>query len=183
MDEIMKYFVSRQHYWGIDDEDAYVVEIASGGVDMSGSDMLVPKWKSLGEGAEYNDPREAAKAAISICEHWRKIQPLANVAHGSTGGFTIPFEPCTYEELEAWAEKAYTNLAKCTECGNILGKETFTHDLVCDDEKFCSQNCADNNYQKMNADRMHSSKQECVDEGDHLLSVDEDGYCNYCGEQ
>lgn len=179
----MKYFVSRQMYWGVDPEEGTVVEVAAGGTSMAGSDMLVPKWKYLGEGREFKDPREAAEAAINICNEWRKTNPDAKVAMGYSGGFTIPFEPSSYEELQERAEKAYNNLAKCTQCGEILGRETYTNDLVMDDEKFCSQGCAENNYQKQMAERMHSSIEECREAGDHLLSVDEDGYCLYCGKQ
>lgn len=179
----MKYFVSRQKYWGVDPEDGTVVEVSVGGIDYAGSDMIVPKWKELGEGKEFKDPREAAQCAINICNEWRKLDPNANVAFGYSGGFTLPFEPCSYDELMERAEKAYNNLAKCAECNEILGSETFANDLSMDDEKFCSKGCAENNYQKQNAARMHSSVEECKAEGDHLLSVDEDGYCNYCGNQ
>lgn len=37
-------------------------------------------------------------------------------------------------------------LSRCAQCNDLLGKEAYTHDLVCDDEKFCSQNCAEKNY-------------------------------------
>src|SRR5882724_5388151 len=29
---------------------------------------------------------------------------------------------------------------------------------------------------------LHSSLKECIDNGDHLINCDEDGYCNFCGE-
>jgi hypothetical protein len=61
------FFVSRQSYYysGI-----RVVEVVSGGIDMSGSDMLTAQYP--GEGKTYTDPVEAVEAAISIYRAWKK---------------------------------------------------------------------------------------------------------------
>ena len=85
----MPYFVSRQCYWGV--EDPYVVEVASGGLDYANPDMLGVKYKRLGEGKEYLDPREAVQAAIAISRAWTETDgaPLP-VAYGATGGMTMP---------------------------------------------------------------------------------------------
>jgi len=141
-----KFFVSRQQYWGVEEEEGTVVEIAYGGSDYANPDMLGAKWPRLGEGQEFSDPREAVEAAIAVCNAWRAAGcPHAKVAMGSTGGCTIPFEPKTYEECQARAEEIFEKLPKCDECADPLGKDTFSHDLD-DDSKFCSEHCAEKNY-------------------------------------
>ena len=139
----MRYFVSRQCYWP---EGINVVEVAIGGLDYANPDMLSPRFKTLGEGCEYLDPREAVEAAKRVLEAWRTTVPAAEIAVGATGGFTAPFEPVTAEHAEAWAEKAYGKLPKCSECGGLLEKTTYHHDYS--DEPFCSGRCADASYQK-----------------------------------
>ena len=140
-----KFFVSRQSYWGVEEEDGTVVEIAFGGCDFANPDMLSVKWPRLGEGQEFSDPREAVEAAIKVCDAWRKAGcPQAKIAMGSTGGCTIPFETKEYGEARARAEVIWEKLPKCDECGEVLGKECFSHDL-CDDQ-FCSEACAETNY-------------------------------------
>ena len=91
------WFVSRQRY--LDGEHRRIVEIALGGRDYSNPDMLVPQFHD--EGREYEDPREAVKAAISVCEQWRKARPAddPHVAHGATAGFTMYFEPPAVENF------------------------------------------------------------------------------------
>ena len=97
------WFVSRQCYWGSDEEDQYAVEIAYGGQDYANPDMLVPKY--AGEGEEYHDPRAALTAARSILAAWVVVEPLAHIEVGATGGNTIPFEDHpSDEELDAWAQ-------------------------------------------------------------------------------
>lgn len=139
----MKWFVSRQCYWGVEPEDQNVVEIALGGIDYANPDMLVSKYP--GEGEEYNDPREALQAAIAIAETWKKDKPqlVINIAHGATGGNTIPFEASGMEELKSWAEKAYQSIPKCDQCGDPLPEHPYF--LVDDSDagKFCSEYCAE----------------------------------------
>jgi hypothetical protein len=143
----MKFFVSRQHYWGVEEEDAYIVEIAYGGLDFANPDMLGERWANLGEGREYTDPREAVEAAIRVCDAWRKSgESRAKLGMGSTGGNTIPFEPKEYDEARKRAQELYDKMPKCAECGEVLGKETYTHYLVCDDERFCSDSCTEKHY-------------------------------------
>jgi len=137
------FYVSRQKYYysGIN-----AVEIANGGQDLAGADMLVPKY--LGEGQEYVDPREAVEAAINICRAWRKDGTHnATLVMGSTLGMGIELEPITFEDAEKAAEKLYTNLPKCDQCGAVLGKEKYRHIYDCDDQLFCSEQCAEANYQ------------------------------------
>lgn len=141
----MPFFVSRQNYWP---DGEMIVEVAEGGLDYSGADMLVPKWRALGEGQEYTDPREAVDAAIQIRDVWRASSgnPEIEIGVGCTMGFTLPFEPATDEYAKTWAEKKYEALEKCVQCGELIGKERYTHDLNFDREGFCSSNCSENNY-------------------------------------
>lgn len=143
----MTYFVSRQCYWP---EGREVVEIASGGLDYANPDMLSPQFRREGEGQEYQDPREAVEAALAVRKAWAQSQGkdirAFRIAHGATGGFTLPFDPCTVKEALHWAETVYQGLPKCAECGEILGKEKYTHDYACDGESFCREYCAEKNY-------------------------------------
>lgn len=147
------WFVSRQSYWGVDPDDQYVVEIANGGLDYANPDMLTAKY--AGEGEEYSDPREAVEAALEIAKLWKQDHPelKIGIAHGSTGGDTMPFEASEVEELKAWAEKAYESLPKCDRCGE-LRKETWHITDDPDFGQFCSEYCveeyaAQNNYKRI----------------------------------
>jgi len=104
----MTYFVSRQCYWP---DGQLTVEIAGGGLDYANPDMLVEKYKHLGEGREYEDPMEAAEAAIEIARAWRMDAPdeRISVATGCTMGFTMPFEPSSQKKVLAWARKLRKN--------------------------------------------------------------------------
>ncbi len=142
-----KWFVSRQSYWGVEPEDQNVVEIASGGLDYANPDMLSAAYKNLGEGQEYDDPRDALTAALAIRDAWRKNKPhlVIRVAHGCTMGMTMPFEGEEDEKaLWEWANAAWEKLPKCDQCGGVLPKDHFTD---CDSRelKFCSERCAEKN--------------------------------------
>jgi len=101
----LKYFVSRQAYWP---ESRLAVEISIGGLEYANPDMLVPRYEHLGEGLEYGDPREAAKAAIAIAKAWSQDDgEEVPVAYGCTLGFTMPFQPSPEEEVLAWAEQEW----------------------------------------------------------------------------
>ena len=139
----MPYFVSRQMYWP---DGTLVVEIACGGLHYANPNMLVPKWRSLGEGKEFEDPREAVMAATRVLRAWHELgENDATIAYGDTGGFTMPFESSTIEAAEEWADRLYEKLPKCAECMELLGKETYRHDFS-DDDKFCSERCAEKSY-------------------------------------
>ena len=138
----MRFFVSRQCYWGVDPSEANTVEIATGGCDYANPDMLVEKYP--GEGVTYTDPREAIQAAFEIAQAWKRDCPKLkiNIAHGFTAGMTMPFEGSTKKEIKAWADKVYQGLPKCAECGDILGDEKYgLEDFP--DEKFCREYCAE----------------------------------------
>ena len=138
----MKYFVSRQVYWPDGD---HVVEIASGGCDYANPDMLVPHYP--GEGQEYDDPREALKAAFAIRDAWKDCR----IEHGFTGGYTMPFsdEP-TDQELTDWAKAEYDSIPKCPICGEPYDPSNAYY-LVDygNDETYCSEYCADKAYSSM----------------------------------
>jgi len=137
----MKWFISRQCYWGVEEDEANVVEIAQGGLDYANPDMLVSKYS--GEGEEYTDPREAVQAAIEIAKQWRKNAPelTISIGHGYTGGMTMPFEADDSDELIKWGNETWEKLPKCDRCGEVLPEEHFTNIETYD--KFCSETCAE----------------------------------------
>ena len=139
----MPYTVTRQSQWPSGDQ---VVEVSAGGLDYSNPDMLVPKWGRLGEGDTFVSPVLAVEAAVEICRAWRKDgAPRARIGHGATGGMTMPFDSCTFEEARAWAAKREASLPRCDRCGEILPENHFTvPDL--DDERFCREYCAEEAY-------------------------------------
>ena len=103
----MRYVVTRQIYWS---SGAHVVEIASGGMDYSNPDALAPKFQSLGEFREFDDPREVVEAAVRVAAAWRKNGGKGHrisIAHGCTLGMTMDFEPTTIKESREWAEAVY----------------------------------------------------------------------------
>lgn len=133
----MKWFISRQCYWGVEKDEANIVEIAQGGLDFANADMLVSKY--AGEGEEYTDPREAVTAAIEIAKQWRQDAPdlTIGIGHGYTAGMTIPFEASDSDELIKWANETWEKLPKCSRCGEVLPEEYY----ILEDEKLCSEYC------------------------------------------
>lgn len=134
----MKYFVSRQIYWP---DGTKMVEVAVGGQDFANAGMLVPKYRSLGEGQEFEDPREAVVSAIQIYAAWSKTTDDVEIGKGCTMGFTMPFDGATIESLRLWAEEEYSKLPKCAHCAGVLGREKYgsheLHEFDC-----CSEHCA-----------------------------------------
>jgi len=146
----MKYYVSRQRQWPDGD---LMVEVAVGGLDYANPGMLAEKFPQWGEGREFTDPREAANAAVSVWEVWKQTSPTTEIGigHGATGGMTMPFSDCGADALAEWAEAAYEALPKCAECGELLGAETYTHESA-DDDRFCREYCAEENYRRQQED-------------------------------
>ncbi len=137
----MPYTVTRQLQWP---DGTPVVEISAGGMDYTNPDALSAKYP--GEFETFDDPEEAAQAALQILALWRADgQPEAQPAYGATGGMTMPFDPCTEEELREWARKTKERLPKCDRCGEPLPKHPYIH-LDLDGEKFCSEYCANAAY-------------------------------------
>lgn len=136
-----EWVVTRQCYWP---DGRNIVEIALGGHDYSNPNMLCRKYP--GEGETYTDPREAVKVALEIRDAWRKAgTPDAEIAHGYTGGDTLPFEACTEEEAKEWADEWYEKLEKCARCSNVLGRERYG-DPESGEYDCCSEWCAETLY-------------------------------------
>ncbi len=146
----MPWTVTRQVQWPSGDP---VVEVSEGGLGYTNPDALAGDYP--GEFQTFDDPEEAAEAAIQVCELWRKdSQPEAQVAHGATGGMTMPFAACPYEELRRWAKVAKERLATCARCGAVLGKIRYRHLHLPDPEAklFCSEQCAELAYEEQKKD-------------------------------
>lgn len=140
--------VTRQIQWPTGDS---VVEISDGGIDYANPDALTARYK--GEFNEFSDPREAVEAAIAIAEAWQNDSPdkVIMIGHGGTCGMTMPFEGMeiceeTYAALREWAQEQYEELDKCQRCGDVLGKERWTHPGLPEEDEFCSENCCENHY-------------------------------------
>lgn len=139
----MKFFVSRQINWP---DGISMVEIAQGGLDYANPGMLVPKFKELGEGNEYTDPREAVEAAILIRDAWKQgSEDDVEIGMGHTFGHSMPFDGDSDENLRARAEKLWEKLPKCAECGGLMGKEKYG-DPHMGEYDCCSEHCAEKRY-------------------------------------
>jgi len=134
--------VTRQSQWGTGN---MVVEISDGGIDYCNPDALSAKYR--GEFEEFADPREAVETAITIAQQWQADAPDK-----------------TYTALREWANSQYEELEKCCRCGDILGKERWTHPELCEEEKFCSENCCDNAYWDMMKELEEEEEEEDEDE-------------------
>jgi len=144
-----KLVVTRQRQWP---EGKRVVEVSVGGMDYVNPDALVAKYP--GELAEYDDPIEAVEAAIDVCRKWRIEGGCkgAKVGFGSTGGFTIPFEDCTFKEARKWA-RSFAARMHCEHCNSKLVYDKVCKKWICpelgithnslDDEILpeCSEDC------------------------------------------
>lgn len=138
----MLYFASRQHYFY---SGLLIVEIAAGGLDYSGADMLVAKYPRLGEGEEYIDPRKAVEAAIAIARAWRKDEPGKRIVigHGHTMGMGMEFEGCSFKAAQKWAEETYEKAPKCDQCGELLPDEKHCYTDEFGEVKLCSERCSE----------------------------------------
>jgi len=135
----VSYFVSRQVYWP---EGQHVVEIAPG-FDHASPGQLVAHYKAQGEGQEFDDPIEAAEAAILVRRAWQKD---SRKRIGLTfGDADIGWDAHTQKELLAWADKMHEKVPKCDQCGEVLGSKRGDqwqhHDFP--DETFCSERCVE----------------------------------------
>jgi len=144
----MKYFVSRQNRW-IDGE--HVVEIAAGGLDHSGADMLQAYWGNLGEGAEYDDPREAITVAIAIRDAWNEAlaetctEERCRIEAGYNLDMIAANEEPTDANLHEWAREEWEAEPKCDRCGEPgdLDWRLVYFDFDGEDgPRFCSEHCA-----------------------------------------
>jgi hypothetical protein len=145
----MKFYVSRQRYYGVDEDEGTIVEVAAGGSDYANPDQLGCKWRNLGEGRTFEDPMEACECAIQICEAWRASgEKNAKVGMGSTGGFTLPFDGQDYDTLRQRAQAWHDKLPKCDMCGELLGEKTWRSPEDWDDSRFCREYCAEKHWRQ-----------------------------------
>lgn len=135
----MSYYVSRQVYWP---EGQHVVEIAPG-FDHASPGQLVAQYKSQGEGGEFDDPIEAAEAAILVRRQWAKDS--GKRIGLSFGDADVGWEAWTQKKLLAWADKMHEKVEKCDWCGAVLGSkrgDRWQHQDF-PDETFCSERCVE----------------------------------------
>jgi hypothetical protein len=140
-----------------------MVEISVGGIDYTNPDALAAQYP--GEFETFDDPREALKIALEIQKQWGKDKPEEDifVAHGGTGGCTMPFEPDELDSLVRWADEAWENTPKCDGCGEPLPDNEREIWKRADDwtgEKFCSENCVE---------RAVEFDEQCAEEVDNGL--------------
>lgn len=126
----MKLVVTRQLQWP---DGKRVVEVSIGSLDYVNPDALVAKYQ--GEFNEYDNPIEAVEAAISICRRWRQDGCKdAKVGFGATGGFTFPFDQCSFAEARKWAKSLLSNnVEKCQYCGAKLEYDSTCKKWICPD--------------------------------------------------
>lgn len=144
------YTVTRQsNYY---DEGAYSVEIAYT-LDYAGPGALAQKY--LEDFAQYDDPREAAEAAIKLRRQW--VESLtSNLAEWFRANerirFTLAMNSVCYptvndamsaSELRRWARAEYDRLPKCDHCGTIASSEDNYMDEFGDNFTACCSSHAD----------------------------------------
>lgn len=141
-----KFYVSRQHYYY---SGELCVEIAQGGLDYAGSDMLVEKYK--GEGEEYIGMVAAVEAAIAIAEAWQNDVKNEEIflSCGCTHGIFTEMEGKKIndeflKELRDGANRFDEQLPKCDQCGEIIEEEYKLWDY--EDWQFCREYCAEEWY-------------------------------------
>ena len=124
----MKLTVTRQLQWP---EGKPVVEVSIGSIDYVNPDALVAKYP--GEFVEYDNPVKAVEAAISICRKWRQDgRRDAKVGFGSTGGFTLPFEECSFAEATKWAKNLLSKrIEQCDHCSAKLVYDSTCKKWIC----------------------------------------------------
>jgi len=148
-----KYWVCRVApcYGSAGDYD-YHVEVAHD-FEATSPDALGVKYKELGEGEGYEDPREAATAAIKVAARWAQDESerIGLAWQTRAGGyFGVVADEADEEELKSLAEKEYESIPKCARCGDILGK-TWYHDYFGED-KYCSEFCATETMRELDED-------------------------------
>ena len=134
------YTVTRQVQWP---DGTNMVEVSSGGLDYTNPDALSPQYS--GEFEEFEDPRDAVEAAITIARAWRKdTGKQVSIGHGATGGMTMPFDASTVKDARAWAKKAFENAPKCAGCCGIMpsNKRGYWSANDWDGLEYCSKECA-----------------------------------------
>jgi hypothetical protein len=108
--------------------------------------MISPsaRYRRLGDGQEFVDPRDAADAALALRAQW--AHDIGKKVALSFGDADIGWSKSTRKDVLAWAEKAFERADKCAECGKPLGKERWRPTEWAEDDEFCSEYCADKAY-------------------------------------
>jgi hypothetical protein len=146
----MTYYVTRQAY--VHDDGAFAVEIATA-LDVASPDALAQRYPGELEG--YEDPREAARAAVAVRDLWeRDLHASGELRRGSIT-FTLATSSLVYPtvedgwgsaELEQWAASEYDRLPKCENCAAAISGDAWRRfeDLgFADTPAFCSEHCVE----------------------------------------
>lgn len=131
------FYLTQQRYWH-DEEGRNCLELASQ------LDAVSPGCIEFI--TESDDPREIALKAIQLQDYYftdkNEDWPITI---GTVLCYGNPDDGLCVEEVKLWGERHYKALDKCDRCGELLGKTWFVHDFA-DEERFCSEHCADEAY-------------------------------------
>lgn len=172
-----KYFVSRQNY-SATEGIIRKVEIAVGGLDHAGPDMYPISFSAMGEGHEFNDPKEALRAARLILWAWLAVNHKIEISIVIMGG-DLDDHPSS-AQLDEWANTERKKLTKCDQCRKVIGGDPYVLFDV-DDVRFCSEVCAED-YQQENAEWGWCSRCDNDVKATHLLDEGEVEIflCDHC---
>lgn len=90
------------------------------------------------ENGSFSTPFQAVNGAL-------KERRLAKEGGLKKIRFLIDDQVMGPKQIEHWAAEEYKSLPKCEGCAKILNGNIFNHQLA-KDKFFCSQDCADNDY-------------------------------------
>jgi hypothetical protein len=137
-------------------DGGYYVEVSEGD-DTASPDAMGTKYKELGEGRGYENPREAAIAAIRIARQWKKdghrgeeIEVVLCANGKFAGEMGVPADDMTVKELLLWARKEYESMVRCDNCNELVGRETYKN--WDDDDVYCSEYCAEEGLRRVYED-------------------------------
>jgi len=137
----MAWYISRQHCWPDGDFEVQISE----GIDFAGPDQLLPlaKWKKLGDGQLFKDPREAVEAAIKVRDAWNEHKglELGDEECVEIGGC---FGDGDDDYLRNRGLAAWGQLVHCMYCGELIDpkdKRSFIKNPDDEDEYYCDGDC------------------------------------------
>lgn len=146
----MTYYVTRQSY--VHDSGAFAVEIAKA-LDVASPDALAQKYPGEMEG--YDDPRDAASAAVTVRDLWERDMHAGSERGPAWVPFTLATTSLVYPtvedgwgtaELEQWASAEYERLPKCEHCAAPIDGDGWRRldDVGFDDAPaYCSEHCVE----------------------------------------
>ena len=146
----MTYYVTRQSY--AHDSGAFAVEIAKT-LDVASPDALAQKYPGEMEG--YDDPREAARAAVTVRDLWERDMHDGTERGSGWVPFTLATTSLVYPtvedgwgtaELEEWANAEFERLPKCDHCLTPINGDAWRRfdDAGFDDAPaYCSEHCVE----------------------------------------